>query len=151
MHKGELVRHWLDQGGGLLEEVGRRLLNVYQVVSSSSRGFIPYRNIDPRVLGAGGGLVACVLVVVLLAGSYHGVRAFLVGAPSSSGPGVPRVEFLICCEKCGRQQRVEESELGSLRSREGEYWCEKCRAYSAYRERVGNPCVATPPAEGATP
>jgi hypothetical protein len=152
MTRRELWQHWLDRAARALEETGQRLLASYESVSAASRGIIPFRPVNPRTLGNAAAVAACLLCIVLLGGSYHAVRGAVAHLRSSPAADVPsQVEFVLRCATCGGDRRVAWSQLDDIDSRDGEYWCEKCRAYSACCMRIGDACVAMPFYTGETP
>jgi hypothetical protein len=152
MTRRESLRQWLDQAGYQLEQLGQRVLALYESASAVSGGVIPFRPVKPRVLGSAAAVAACLLCAVIVSGSYcaiSGLIEHLLSAPAAEAPSQP--EFVLRCGKCGTDRCVRASELEDVASRDGSYWCETCRAYSAYRLDVGDACVAIPFYQGDGP
>ena len=148
----ESFQAWLDQAGEHLAQVGQRTLALYESASAVSGGLIPFRPVKPRILGGVVAVAACLLSVVIVSGSYRLVSGLLEGllsAPPAEAPAPPGV--LLRCARCGGDRRVARAELDEVDSRDGSYWCETCRAYSAYRMDVGDACVVLPLYEGDAP
>jgi hypothetical protein len=152
MTRRELWQHWLERGTRALEEIGQRLLAWYESASAASRGVIPFRPVNPRTLGSGAAVAAGLLGIVLLSGSYYAARGVVARVLSSPPADTPEpTEFVLRCATCGGTRRVGWSELDDIDSRDGTYWCEKCRTYSAYRIQIDDACVALPFYTGEAP
>ena len=152
MIRRESFRQWLDQAGHQLEQLGQRVLAIYESASSVSGGVIPFRPAKPRILGSAAAAAACLLCAVIVSGSYYAISGLiehLLSAPAAEAPSQP--EFVLRCGRCGGDRCVGASELDDVASRDGSYWCETCRAYTAYRMDVGDACVAMPLYEGDGP
>ncbi len=152
MTRRELWQHWLDRAARALDATGQRLLAWYESTSAVSRGVIPFRPVNPRILGSAAAVAAGLLCVVLLGGSYHAVRSVVSHLRSSPAADAPsQVEFVLRCATCGGDRRVAWSQLDDVDSRDGEYWCEKCRTYSAYCMQIGDASIAMPFYTGEAP
>jgi hypothetical protein len=152
MTRLECFQHWLDRAATALDRLGQRLLALYQSVTAASSGIIPFRPVNPRMLGAAAAVAACLLAIGVLSGSYYGLRGAvsqLLASPSAEKP--PQVEWVLRCSTCGRAWRVDQEQLDDLASRDGQYWCDQCRKYSVYRTRIGDPCIASPFYAGERP
>jgi hypothetical protein len=152
MARRESFQAWLDQALHRLEQVGERALALYESASAVSGGIIPFRPVKPRILGSLVAIAGCLLCVGIVSGSYAvigGLAEHLRSAPPAEVPS--RQTFVLRCAACGGDRCVAEDELAEVDSRDGSYWCESCRAYSAYRMDVGDACVALPLYEGDAP
>ncbi len=152
MTRRESFQQCLDRAGQQLDQFGQRVSAFYESASAVSGGVIPFRPVRPRILGSAAALAACLLSVVIVSGSYFTISGLierLRSAPTAETPAQP--EFVLRCAACGGDRCVGWTELGDTDSRDGSYWCETCRAYSAYRMDVGDACVALPLYEGDAP
>lgn len=152
MTRRESLRQWLDQAGHQLEQLGQCVLALYESASAVSGGVIPFRPAKPRVLGSAAVVAACLLCAIIVGGSYYAISGLiehLLSTPVAEAPSQP--EVVLRCGRCGGDRCVRASELDDVASRDGSYWCETCRAYSAYRMDVGDACIAMPLYEGDVP
>jgi hypothetical protein len=148
----ESVQAWLEQGLHRLEQVGERALALYESASAVSGGVIPFRPVKPRILGSLVAIAGCLFCVGIVSGSYAVIGGLVEHLRSDPPAEVPSQQtFVLRCSGCGGGRCVVQAELDEVDSRDGSYWCETCRAYSAYRLDVGDACVALPLYEGGTP
>ena len=152
-----MTRHeWLqqsrDRAARALEAFGQRLLALHESASAASHGIIPFRPVNPRLLGSVGAVAACLLLITLLSGACCAVRGLvehLISLPAAEA--APETEYVLRCMTCGCDRRASRRELSNIDSRDGEYWCDKCRAYSAHRMQIGDTCIAIPFYDGEAP
>ena len=152
MTRREWLQQALDRANRGLDQLGQRLLALYESAARFSGGLIPFRPVKPRILAGTAVVVACLLAIVLLNGSFYAgrglIRHFL--SEPAMDPSTP-TEYVLRCTTCGGDQRIGRDQLDRVDSADGLYWCENCRAYSAYRVRIGDACIAMPFHDGEAP
>jgi hypothetical protein len=152
MTRGEQLQQVLERADRGLVEMGRRLLAWYESAALFSGGVIPFRPIKPRILGSVAAVVALVLSLFLLNASFYaGRRLIRYFFSESAADATAQPAYVLRCTVCGAVQRVGLDELDRVKSRDGLYWCESCRRYSAYRVRIGDACIAMPFHVGESP
>ena len=145
---GEQFRSLLGLVSGCLETCGYWLLTLNQAVAVALRGRSACPEISPRLVGAMATFGSALAVAaVLMAASWGGVRAHDVSSDGDIERGAGEPEFIVHCERCGWERAVGRSELCDVRDHNGVYYCDECKAYSAYVEHVGNTCVVTRPSK----
>lgn len=81
-------------------------------------------------------------ILILIAGGFW---AFKLNSSDdvkiAKNPNAPKSQFEIACGKCGFKKTVDYTALAALERREGMYYCDKCKAFTAGRNRVGNASV----------
>ncbi len=151
MHTSVWWERRLRMAEALAESLGHRLLALQPAISAASHGYLRCPDLSPRCVGAVAGSLGVLVLICLLLVAGRAVFSPTVPDISAATVCPTEARFIVSCEKCGWQRSASAADLRSAASRNGAYCCEKCRAFTAYPEPLGNKSLVNVGRRGVQP